>query len=61
MILLHPNDEVIIPSPYWTSYPEMVKIASAIPKIIQTQEENDFLLTGRELDNAITPNTKCVV
>lgn len=61
MILLHPNDEVIIPSPYWTSYPEMVKIANGIPKIVQTNEENDFLLTGRQLDDAITPNTKCVV
>lgn len=61
MGLLHPGEEVICPAPYWTSYVEMVKIAFGIPKVIQTHEENDFLLTPKQLNESITNNTKCIV
>jgi aspartate aminotransferase len=56
--LLDPGDEVIIPAPYWLSYPEMVKLASATPVIVQTDLSNNFKITPDQLRQAITPNTK---
>jgi aspartate aminotransferase len=56
--LLDPGDEVIIPAPYWLSYPEMVKLASATPVIVQTDLSNNFKITPDQLRQAITPHTK---
>jgi aspartate aminotransferase len=59
--LLDPGDEVIIPAPYWLSYPEMVKLASAKPVIVKTDLSNNFKITPVQLRQAITPNTKFFV
>ena len=59
--ILNPGDEVIIPSPYWVSYPEMVKLADGVPVILATTEENDFKFTASEFENAITSKTKALV
>jgi aspartate aminotransferase len=56
-----PGDEVIIPAPYWLSYPEMVRLAGADPVFVQTKEENDWKLTAEEFENAMTPRTKMIV
>ncbi|MCX4025222.1 pyridoxal phosphate-dependent aminotransferase [Endozoicomonas sp. SM1973] len=61
LALLNPGDEVIIPAPYWVSYPDMVKIAEAEPIIIPTLEENRFKLTAEQLSAAITDKTRLVV
>jgi aspartate aminotransferase len=55
------GDEVIIPAPYWVSYPEMVKLAGATPKIVLADDKTGFLLTPEMLEAAITPKTKMVV
>jgi aspartate aminotransferase len=55
------GDEVIIPAPYWVSYPPMVSLAGASPIIINTKEENGFKLTPEDLKKAITPKTKALV
>lgn len=56
--LLNPNDEVIIPAPYWVSYLDMVKIAEAKPIIVDTSIENDFKVTAAQIKNVITDKTK---
>lgn len=56
-----PGDEVILPAPYWVSYPEMIKMAGATPVIINTTEENNFKFTTDQLRAAITPKTKALV
>ncbi len=61
MAICNPGDEVIIPAPYWVSYPEMVKIADGVPVILDTKEENDFKFTCEELKAAITSKTKAIV
>lgn len=61
MALCNPGDEVIIPAPYWVSYPEMVKIADGVPRILNTSEENNFKFTAKELEEAITDKTKVLV
>ena len=58
---LEPEDEVIIPAPYWTSYPEMVRMVGAEPAIIQTQEKNGWKLTAEEFENAMSPKTKMII
>ncbi len=55
------GDEVIIPSPYWLSYPAMVKLAGAKPVIVETNRDNDFKATKKELASKITKKTKCLV
>jgi aspartate aminotransferase len=55
---LNPGDEVIIPAPYWVSYPEMVAINGGVPVFAETSIENNFKLTAEELERAITPRTK---
>ena len=55
------GDEVIIPAPYWVSYPPMVALAEATPVIIETKEENGFKVTPEELKKVITPRTKALV
>ncbi|NPA28300.1 MAG: pyridoxal phosphate-dependent aminotransferase [Epsilonproteobacteria bacterium] len=59
--LLDEGDEVIIPAPYWVTYPELVKYASAKPVIINTSEQRGFKLTPKELEEAITPKTKMLI
>ena len=59
--LLDKGDEVIIPAPYWVTYPELVKYAGAEPVIVDTDERNGFKMTAAELEDAITPNTKMVI
>ncbi|MBL1173834.1 pyridoxal phosphate-dependent aminotransferase [Pantanalinema sp. GBBB05] len=61
MALLDPGDEVIIPAPYWVSYPEMVKLAAGVPVIVQTDPANQFKITPEQLRQAITPKTKLFV
>ena len=55
------GDEVIIPAPYWLSYPEMVKLASANPVIVETSDKTEFKLTPERLRHAITPRTRLLV
>lgn len=59
--VLNPGDEVIIPVPYWLSYPEMVRLAYGKPIFVKTKIENDFKITAEELKNAITPKTKALI
>ncbi|MCL5668631.1 MAG: pyridoxal phosphate-dependent aminotransferase [Gammaproteobacteria bacterium] len=59
--LLNPGDEVIIPAPYWVSYPDMVLLAEARPVIVQAGIEQQFKITPAQLDAAITPKTRLVV
>ncbi|OGR25521.1 MAG: aspartate aminotransferase [Desulfobacterales bacterium RIFOXYA12_FULL_46_15] len=55
---LNPGDEVLLPTPYWISYPNMVGINRGVPVFINTLEKNQFKLTPEDLENAITPRTK---
>lgn len=61
MALIEEDDEVIIPAPYYVSYPEMIKIAGGKEVIVQTREKNGFRLTPEQLASAITPKTKAVI
>ncbi len=61
MALCQEGDEVIIPSPYWVSYPEMVKMAGATPVFVQGTEATEFKITAEQLRNAITPRTKLLI
>jgi aspartate aminotransferase len=56
-----PGDEVIIPAPYWLSYPDMVKLVGAEPVIVQTKASNAYKMTAEEFENAMTPRTKMVI
>jgi aspartate aminotransferase len=56
-----PGDEVIIPAPYWLSYPEMVRLAGADPVFVQTKEENNWKMSADEFEEAMTPRTKMVI
>jgi aspartate aminotransferase len=61
MAVLNPGDEVLIPSPYWVSYPEQVKLAGGVPKVIRGEESNGFKITPRQLEAAIGPRTKVLI
>jgi aspartate aminotransferase len=56
-----PGDEVIIPAPYWTSYPDMVRIAGATPVIVETRQENGWKMTPEEFEGAMSPATKMLI
>ena len=58
MATLNPGDEVIIPAPYWVSYPDIVQLCGATPVIVETTPANGFRLSGAQLAQAITPRTK---
>lgn len=55
---INPGDEVIIPAPFWVSYPDMVKLAGGTPVIAEANFDNNYKLTAKDLEAAITPNTK---
>jgi len=59
--ILNPEDEVIVPAPFWVSYPEMIKMADGVPVILNTTEENGFKFSAQELEKAINPKTKALV
>ena len=59
--ILNPGDEVIVPAPYWVSYPEMIKLAEGEPKIIETSIDSNFKITPHQLEQAITPKTKAII
>ncbi len=61
MATLNPGDEVIIPSPYWVSYPDMVTLAGGTPVVVEGKAEHDFKLQAEDLRAAITPNTKWMI
>lgn len=61
LALLNPGDEVVIPAPYWVSYPDMVRIAEGTPVIVETSQDNRFKITAAQLEAAITEKTKLVV
>lgn len=61
MALCREGDEVIIPAPYWLSYPNMVNIAGGVPVFVPCREDNDFKMTPDELESAITDKTKALV
>jgi aspartate aminotransferase len=60
-VLWQAGDEVIIPAPYWVSFPEIVTLSGARPLIIHTGAEQDFKITAEQIENAITPNTRAIV
>lgn len=61
MATLNPGDEVIIPAPYWVSYPDMTLLAEGEPVIVECHEENQFKLQPADLEAAITPKTKWII
>ena len=61
MAILNPGDEVLIPTPFWLSYPEMVKIADGVPVFLETKEEDDFKFTAEEFEEAITEKTRAII
>ena len=60
-VLWQAGDEVIIPAPYWVSFPEIVTLSGARPLIIHTGAEQDFKITAEQIENAVTPNTRAIV
>lgn len=59
--ILNAGDEVIIPAPYWVSYPDMVKLADAVPVIVKADDQQNFKITPAQLEAAITPQTRLVI
>lgn len=60
-VLARPGDEVLIPAPYWVSYPEMARMAGAEPAVVRTSVEHDYRLTPEQLEEAITPQTRLLI
>lgn len=58
LAILNPGDDVLVPKPYWVSYPEMIKLVNANPVFIETNKENEFKLTKDILEKSITPKTR---
>lgn len=61
MALVNAGDEVVIPAPYWVSYPEMVKLADGTPVFVESTIEQDFKITPEQLEAAITPKTRAII
>jgi aspartate aminotransferase len=61
LAVISPGDEVVIPAPYWVSYPEMVKLAGGVPKIVFAGQDKGFKITPEQLKAAITPKTRLVI
>lgn len=60
-VVINPGDEVLIPVPYWVSYPEQVKLAGGVPVYIEGREENGFKVTAEQVKEAITKKTKAII
>lgn len=56
-----PGDEVIIPAPYWVSYPEMCRLAGAEPVVVPTTADEGFILTAQKLRETLTPNSRLLI
>ncbi|OPJ64548.1 pyridoxal phosphate-dependent aminotransferase [Clostridium chromiireducens] len=61
MATLNPGDEVLVPVPYWVSYPELVKLADGVPVFVETSKENSYKYTISDLEKALTSNTKALL
>ena len=61
LAVCNPGDEVLIPTPYWVSYPEMVKLTGAVPRFLETSDQTGFKINAAQLEAAITPKTKVLV
>lgn len=61
MAILNPGDEVLIPVPYWVSYPELVKLADGVPVFVETSKENNYKYTIEDLEAAVTDKTKAIL
>jgi len=61
LVLVNRGDDVLIPSPYWVSYPEMVNLCEGIPRFIKTEAENNFKITIKDLERNISPRTKLLI
>lgn len=61
LAVVEEGDEVIIPSPYWVSYPEMVKLAGGVPVLVPTKESNKWKITADEFEEAMSPRTKMII
>lgn len=59
--ILNPGDEVIIPSPYWLSYPEIVRLADGVPVYIRAEKSQSYKITAKQLENAYTDKTKALI
>ena len=59
--ILNPGDEVIIPAPYWLSYPEIVKLADGVPVFIRGEKKDGYKVSAEQIKAAITPNTKALI
>ncbi|WP_338379248.1 aminotransferase class I/II-fold pyridoxal phosphate-dependent enzyme, partial [Enterococcus faecium] len=60
-VLLNEGDEVIIPTPYWVSYPEQVKLAGGVPVFVEGAETNDFKITPDQINETVTDKTKAII
>lgn len=60
-VILNPGDEVIVPAPYWLSYPEMIKLSDGVPVIIAGTKENGYKVTAEQIQAAVTDRTKAIV
>ena len=61
LALVNPGDEVVIPAPYWVSYPQMVKLAGGVPVVVSAGIEQDFKIAAEQLEAAVTPKTKMII
>src|SRR3982751_6534607 len=61
MAVLNPGDEVVLPAPYWVSYPEQIKLAGGVAKVVKGEEKNNFKITAQQLESAVTPKTKVFI
>lgn len=61
MAILNPGDEVLIPIPYWVSYPELVKLADGVPVFVETKKENNYKYTVEDLEKAVNDKTKAIL
>jgi aspartate aminotransferase len=60
-VLWDVGDEIIVPAPYWLSYPEMIRLAGATPVIVETTDANEFKITARQIESAVTANTRAII
>ncbi|MBK1790270.1 pyridoxal phosphate-dependent aminotransferase [Persicirhabdus sediminis] len=61
LAVVEEGDEVIIPAPYWVSYPEMVRLAGGVPVMVETTAENDWKITAEQFEDAMSPRTKMII